>query len=105
MEKEKGSISSRTPFNPYYKEREESRKPQPPIINHVILNFNEIGMNHLCTFHQEHYLERIFPQWINSMTLVINQLFDTQLTYPKAKEDQTNEQEEKNEETMMVLWD
>ena len=62
-------------------------------------------MDHFCTFHQEHHFEKISPQWINSMTLVINQLFDTQLTYPKAKEDQTNEQEEKNEETMMVLWD
>ena len=39
------------------------------------------------------------------MTLVMNQLLDSQLTEPKEEEDQTNEPEETNEETMMVLWD
>ena len=35
----------------------------------------------------------------------MNQLLDSQLTEPEVEEDQTNELEETNEETMMVLCD
>ena len=50
-------------------------------------------MDHLCTFHQEHHSEKICPQWINSMTLVMNQLLDAQLEDPEEEEYQTNEEE------------
>ena len=106
-EKEKGSSSSRKLFNPYYKEREERGQTQPPLLNFVVLNFNEIGMDHLCTFHQEYHSERSCPQWINSMNLVMNQLLDAQLEDPEEEEeDQTNEREETIEETTMYygIW-
>ena len=60
LEKDKGTSSSRNPFKPYYKKRAESGQPQSPLINSVVLNFNEVGMDHFCTFHQEHHSERIF---------------------------------------------
>ena len=48
-------------------------------------------MDHFCTFHQEHHSEKSCPQWINSMTMVMNQLLDTQLADLEEEEDQTNE--------------
>ena len=105
LEKENGASSSRNPFKPYYNKREESGQPQPPLINSVVLNFNKVGMYNLCTFHQEHHFEKSCPQWINSMTLVMNQLLDTQLADLEEERSQTNEPIETNEETTMVLWD
>ena len=104
LEKEKGASSSRKPFKPYYKKREESGKTQPPLLNFVVLNFNEVGMDNLCTFHQENHSKLFFAQWINSMNLAMNQLLDAQLTDPEKEEYQTNEHEETIEETTMVLW-
>ena len=72
--------------------------------NSSILNFNEVGMDHLYTFHQEPHSEKSFPQWINSMTLVMNQILDVQIIEPEVEEEKTNEPEETNE-TTMVLWD
>ena len=51
LEKDKGTSTSRKTFKPYYKKREESGQSQPPVYNFVVLNFNEVGMDHLCTFH------------------------------------------------------
>ena len=65
LEKEKGDSSSRNPFKCYYNKIEESGQPQPPLINSVVLNFNKVGMDHFCTFHQENQSEKSFPQWIN----------------------------------------
>ena len=39
------------------------------------------------------------------MTLLMNQLLDAQLVDPEEEESQTNEPEQTNEETTMVLWD
>ena len=58
MEKDKGASSYRNPFNPYYKKKEESGQLQPPVHNSNVFNFNEVGMDHLCTFHQEHHSEK-----------------------------------------------
>ena len=44
-------------------------------------------------------------QWINSMTLVMNKLLDTQLADPEEEQTQTNDREQKNEESTIVLWD
>ena len=105
LEKDKGSSSSRKQFKPYFKKREVSGNSQPHLINSVVLNFNEVGMDHLCTFHLEHNSRKKFSQWINSMILVTNHLLDAQLIEPKVEEDQKNDLEETNEETTMVLWD
>ena len=39
------------------------------------------------------------------MTLVMNQLLDTQLVDPEEERSQTNDPVEINEETIIVLWD
>ena len=85
LEKENRVSSSINPFKPYYKKREESGQPKPPLLNYVILNFNEGWMDHFCTFHQEHHSKKSFPQWINSMNLVMNQLLDAQMTDPNEE--------------------
>ena len=61
-------------------------------------------MDHFCTFHQEPHSENFFPQWINSMTLVMNQILDVQITDREVEEEKANEPEETHE-TTMVLWD
>ena len=61
-------------------------------------------MDNFCTFHQELHSEKNCPQWINSMTLVMNQILDAQITEPGVKEEKTNEPKESHE-TTMVLWD
>ena len=61
-------------------------------------------MYNFYTFHQEPHFEKNCPQWINSMTLVMNQILDAQITEPEVKEEKTNEPEESHE-TTMVLWD
>ena len=62
-------------------------------------------MDHFCTFHQEHHSKKSFPQWINSMTLVMNELLNAQLADTEGEEEATNEPKVTNEETTMVLWD
>ena len=105
LEKDKEANSSKKYFKPYFKKREESGQSQSPVYNSSILNFNEVGMDHLCTFHQEHHSERSFPQCVDLMTLVMNQLLDAQLTELGVEEEQINEPEETYEGTIMVLWD
>ena len=77
MDKDRGTSSYRKIFNPYYKKKEGSGKPQPPMNNSIVLNFNKEGMDNLCTFHQEPHSEKSCLQWINSMTLVMNKFLDT----------------------------
>ena len=60
------------------------------------MNLTEVGMDNFCTFHQQPHSENIFPQWINSMTLVMNQLLDSKLI-------EANDEEEKDHATF--LWD
>ena len=104
LEKDKESSSSRKTFKPFFKKRDESGSPQPPTQSSFVLNFTEVGMENFCTFHQEPYSKKIFPWWINSMTLVMNQILDTQINKPEVKEERENESEEPIE-TKMVLWD
>ena len=61
MEKDKGTSSYRNTFNHYYKKKEESGQPKPPMHNSSVLNFNEVGMDHFCTFHQEPHFEKNCP--------------------------------------------
>ena len=68
------------------------------------MNFIEVGMDNFCTFHQESHSEKICPQWINLMTLVMNQILNAQITEPEVKEERKNEPGDSHE-TTMVLWD
>ena len=44
-------------------------------------------MHNFCTFHQERHSEKNCPQWIISMTLVMNQILDAQITEPDVKDE------------------
>ena len=61
LEKDKEASSSKKQFKPYFKKREESGQYQPPMYNSLFLNFNEVGLDHFCTFHQEPHSEKSFP--------------------------------------------
>ena len=66
--------------------------------NHLRMNFTEVGMDNFCTFHQQPHSERNFPLWINSMTLVMNQLLDSKLTKLAIEEEKSHGLEEAPEE-------
>ena len=69
------------------------------------MNLTEVGMDNFCTFHQQPHSEKNCPQWINSMTLVMNQLLDSKLTEDDEQEEKNNQPIEKQEEDALVLWD
>ena len=62
LEKDKEVSSSRKWFKPFFKKKEEVGTSQPPIYSSFVLNFNEVGMDNFCTFHQEPHSEKICPQ-------------------------------------------
>ena len=62
-------------------------------------------MDNFCTFHQQPHSEKNCPQWINSMTLVMNQLLDSKLTEVDDEEEKGNKSTENQEENALVLWD
>ena len=69
------------------------------------MNLTEVGIDNFCTFHQQPHSEKNCPQWINSMTLVMNQLLDSKLTEDDEQEEKTNQPIEKQEEDALFLWD
>ena len=70
------------------------------------MNLTEVGMDNFCTFHQQPHSKTNWPQWINSMTLVMNQLLDSKLTEDKDEEAKDNNTlVEKQEDETMFLWD
>ena len=64
------------------------------------MKFIEVRMDHLCTFNQEPHSGKSFPQWINSMTLVMNQILYAQIE-DLGVEEEKNEPEETHETTMV----
>ena len=69
------------------------------------MNLMEVGMDNFCTFHQQPHSEKNCPQWINSMTLVMNQFLDSKLTEDNDEEGKDNNKStEKQEDEAMVLW-
>ena len=69
------------------------------------MNLTDVGMDNFCTFHQQPHSKKNFPQWINSMTLVMNQLLDSKLTETDEEEEKNNQSTRKREEDVLVLWD
>ena len=93
-------------YKPYYKKREDNNQSQPPPHSPASMNLTEVGMDNFCTFHQQPHSEKNCPQWINSMTLVMNQLLDSKLTEDKDEEAKdSNTSTEKQEDETMFLWD
>ena len=69
------------------------------------MNLTEVGLDNFCTFHQQPHSEKNCPQWINSMTLVMNQLLDSKLIEDDEEEEKGNKSTEKQENDALVLWD
>ena len=64
LEKDKEASSSKKQFKPYFKRKEEIGTSQPPVYPSAILNFNdfnEVGMDNFCSFHQEPHFEKSCP--------------------------------------------
>ena len=102
MEKEKEAQKS---YKPYYKKREDKNQSKPPPHSPASMNFTEVGMDNFCTFHQHPHSKKSCPQWINSMTLVMNQLLDSKLIEDNYEEEKGGKATEKQENDAMVLWD
>ena len=77
LEKEKESHKT---YKPYYKKREDNNQFKTPPHDSASMNLIEVGKDNFCTFHQQHHSENNCPQWLNLMTLVMNQIFDSKLT-------------------------
>ena len=58
---------------------EDNNQPKRPPHSPSTMNLTDVGMDNFCTFHQQPHSEKNCPQWINSMTLVMNQLLDLEL--------------------------
>jgi hypothetical protein len=72
----------------------------------MALNLDSFNNDNFCSYHQQNHPERTFPQWVNSMTLVINQLLDQQsLNDEQPVEAQTDTTEEVPPESAMPFWD
>ena len=69
------------------------------------MNLTEVDMDNFCTFHQQPHSEKNCPQWINSMTLVMNQLLDSKLIEADDEEEKGNKSTERQEDDALVLWD
>ena len=83
FEKEKEAQKS---YKPYYKRREDNNQSKPPPHSPTSMNLIEVGMDNFCTFHQQPHSKKNCPKWINSMTLVMNQLLDSKLTEDDEEE-------------------
>ena len=87
LEKEKEAHKA---YKPYYKKREDNNQFKTPLHGSTSMNLTEVGMDNFCTFHQQPHSEKNCPQWINSMTLVMNQLLDSKLTKNNDEEGKDN---------------
>ena len=92
-------------YKPYYKKREYNNKSQTPPHSPATMNLTEVGMDKFCTFHQQPHFEKNCPQWINSMTLVMNKLLDSKLIEDIDEEEKGSKTTEKQENDTMFLWD
>ena len=84
---------------------EDNSQPKPPPHSPAAMNLTDVGMDNFCTFHQQRHSKKNFPQWINSMTMVMNKLLDSKLTETGKEEEKDNQSIEKQEEDTLVLWD
>ena len=66
-------------YKTYYRKREDTSQPKPPPHSPSAMNLTDVGMDNFCTFHQWPHSEKNCPQWINSMTLVMNKIIGLQI--------------------------
>ena len=102
MLKEKESQKA---YKPYYKKREDNNQCKTPPHDSTSMNLIEVGKDNFCTFHQQPHSEKNCPQWLNLMTLVMNQLLDSKLIEDSDEDEKSNKTIEKQENDTMFLWD
>ena len=54
----------------------------------TINEYNRGRGGNFCTFHQQPHSEKKCPQWLNTITLVMNKLLDSKLTKDSDKEEE-----------------
>ena len=94
LEKEKEAHKA---YKPYYKRREDNNQHKPSPHSPASMNLTEVGMDNFSLFISNLILKKIAPQWINSMTLVMNQLLDSKLTETDNEEEKHDQSKEKQE--------
>ena len=67
------------------------------------MNLTDVGMENFCAFHQQPHSKKNCPQWMNSMTLVMNQLMDSKLTETVDEKEKGHEPTETQKEDTLVL--
>ena len=87
MEKERDVQKT---YNPYSSKRKDNNQGQVPPPNLASMNITKIGGENFCTFHQQPHSEKKCPQWLHSMTLVMNKLLDPKLTKDSGKKEKKN---------------
>jgi hypothetical protein len=68
---------------------------------------DSFGMDNFCSYHLQNNSKKTCPQWVKSMTLVINYLLYQQILIEKQPNESKNEEiiEEAPLEYVMFLWD
>ena len=59
---------------------------ESPSTKFSINEHNRNRGDNLCTFHQQPHSEKKCPQWLNSMSLVMNKLLNSKLTEDSDEE-------------------
>ena len=85
---DEGSSRPRT-FHPVFKRNENT--PRPPEVTQIALNLDNFRKDNLFSYHQQNHSAKTCPQWVNSMTLVINQLLDQQILNDEQPSDTVND--------------
>ena len=88
-------------YKPYYPQKEDNNQWQVPPPNLASINITEVGGDDFCTFHQLPHSEKKCPQWIHSMTRVMNKLLDPELSRDGSKEVKEKQTIEKTEDDTM----
>jgi len=101
----KEGTSRPRPFHPFFKRNDNP--PKPPKVPQIALNMDSFGRDNLCSYHHQNHSKKTCPQWVKSMTLVINQLLHQQSLNDEKldKADHEETTEKAPTESTMFLWD
>jgi hypothetical protein len=66
--------SKQKKFHPFFKKI--NNQPKPSESPGLTLNVDDFNIDNFSYYHQMNHSEKKFPQWINSINLLINQLLD-----------------------------
>ena len=95
VNKDNSMLSKIKKLQENFKKIEDNNQSKPPPHSPASMNLTEVEMDNFCTFHQQPHSEKNCPQWINSMTLVMNQLLGSKLTEDSDEEEKGSKTTEK----------